>query len=207
MAEDKVDRSDMWKAVKWIVIAFIACLITFGIWKAWSIATAPARVVGDAAGSVKTGVSNVVNRLDVEIPNARRFNTVSENAFKVLNEMETSDPDGMKDRAFRIANLNGADNKVCEISYDFGQGDVPVYVAADNKEHEAAKAVGQKTDRRIRIVIVTSEETLGLNSEYDAEAEVWNLSWRPSSINKPYDDSWTQGPVMSVLRDVPKICG
>ena len=59
MSEAKPDRSEMWKAIKWVAIAFVGCLIAFGVWKAWSIVTAPARVVEDAAGSVKSSVGNV----------------------------------------------------------------------------------------------------------------------------------------------------
>lgn len=207
MADEKIDRSEMWKAIKWIAIAFIACLIAFGVWKAWSVASAPARIVGDAAGSMKDGVSNVVNRLDVEIENSRRFNRAAETAFSTLNNLEAVEPEGMKDRAFRLANLNGAQDRVCEMSYDFGQGDVPVYLAVDNDAHAAAKAVGSKTDRLIRIVMVSPEQTLGLNAEYDEAAEAWQLSWRPSSLRKPYEDSWAQTSVMSILRSVPKRCG
>jgi len=206
MAEPKPDRTEMWKAIKWLVIAFIACLITFGVWKAWSIATAPARVVGDAAGSVKASVSDVMNRLDVPIKNKRRFNTTAEKAFVALNTMEISDPDGLKARTFRLTHLKGAEDKVCRVTYDFGAGAVPVYVAADNKGHKAAKTVGAKADRLIRIVIVTPEETLGLNTEYDVETKNWDLAWRPSSMKKPYEDSWAQEPVMHILRDVSRKC-
>ena len=55
---------------------------------------------------------------------------------------------------------------------------MPVYLAADNKAHQAAKAVGAKTDRLIRIVIVSPEQTLGLNTEYKPDDKKWGLSWR-----------------------------
>lgn len=206
MAEPKTDRTEMWKAIKWLVIAFIACLITFGVWKIWSVATAPARVVGDAAGSVKESVSDVVNRLDVPVKNSRRFNAAADKAFTVLNGMETSEPDGLKTRTFRLTHLKGAQDKVCQVTYDFGEGPIPVYVAADNKGHEAAKTVGAKTDRLIRMVIVTPEKTLGLNTEYNVETKNWDLAWRPSTMRKPYEDSWAQGPTLKILQSVSKRC-
>jgi len=206
MAEPKTDRTEMWKAIKWLVIAFIACLITFGVWKAWSIATAPARVVGDAAGSVKESVSGVVNRLDVPVKNTRRFNSAAEKAFAVLNELELSEPDGIKARTFRLTHMKGAQDKVCELSYDFGEGPIPVFVAADNKAHQGAKAVGAKADRLIRMVIVTPEQTLGLNTDYDVETKNWTLAWRPSTLKKPYEDSWAQAPILKILQSVSKSC-
>ena len=161
MSEAKPDRSEMWKAIKWVAIAFVACLIAFGVWKAWSIVTAPARVVEDAAGSVKSSVGNVVNRLDVKLESQKSFNRAAEKSFKHLNDLSPTEPDSLKDRTFRLANLKGSENQVCKLSYDFGEGAVPVYLAADNKAHQAAKAVGAKTDRLIRIVIVSPEQTLG----------------------------------------------
>lgn len=206
MSEAKPDRSEMWKAIKWVCIAFVACLIAFGLWKAWSIATAPARIAENAAGSVKSSVGNVVNRLDVKLDHQKSFNRAAEKSFKTLDDLSPTEPENLKDRTFRLTNLKGLENRVCKLSYDFGKGAVPVYIAADNKAHQAAKAVGAKTDRLIRIVIVSPEQTLGLNSEYQPDDKKWGLSWRTTSINKPYEDSWAENPVVEILKRSAKSC-
>jgi len=206
MADPAPDRSEMWKALKWTMILLVGLLIAIGIFKAYQIATAPARVVSDAAGSVKLGATAVLNRLDVPITKQRRFDKTANAAFVVLNEMDATPPDGVKARGFRMANFRGAENRVCELSYDFGSGDVPVFIAADNAAHAAAKAIGSDADRLIRIVILSPEQTLGLNAEFDEEPNNWNLGWRPSSLNKPYPDDWAEGPMTNILASVPKLC-
>ena len=206
MAEPKPDRTEMWKAVKWTMILLIALLAAIGLFKAWQIATAPARVVGDAAGSMKSGANAVLNRLEVPITKQRRFDKVSEKAFSVLNNLDETPADGVKTRGFRLANFRGAQDRVCELSYDFGAGDVPVFVAADNAAHEAAKAVASDADRLIRIVVVSPEETLGLNAEFEETSGSWSLGWRTSSINKPHSDEWAEGPMTDILAQVPKTC-
>jgi len=60
MADMKPDRTEMWKALKWVMILLVTLVIAFGAYKAWQIATAPARVVENAAGSVKSGTSALV---------------------------------------------------------------------------------------------------------------------------------------------------
>lgn len=206
MSESKPDRTEMWKALKWMIILLIALLVAVGVFKAWQIATAPARAVGNATDSMKSGASAVWNRLDVPIKNQRSFDKVSTSAFSHLNEMPKVMPEGVKGRGFRMTNLRGAENRVCEMSYDFGTGDVPIFLAADNAAHEAAKTVGSIADRLIRIVIVSPEETLGLNAEFDVETKHWTLGWRSSSINKPYPDDWAEKPITDVLKRVPKAC-
>ena len=188
------------------MILLVALLIAIGVFKAWQIATAPARVVSDATGSMKSGANAVLNRLDVPITKQRRFDKVSAAAFAVLNNLDEAPPEGVKSRGFRMANFRGAQDCICELSYDFGAGAVPVFVAADNAAHEAAKAVASDADRLIRIVVVSPEETLGLNAEFDEKSEVWELSWRPSSINKQHSDDWAETPMTEILARVPKAC-
>lgn len=206
MSEPKPDRSEMWKAVKWTMILLVALLVAIGVFKAWQIATAPARAVTDAADSVKSSAGAVMNRLDVSITKQRRFNTASSKAFSVLNEMVEAPAEGVKARGFRLANFRGAQDRVCELTHDFGAGPVPVFVAADNAAHEAAKTVASNADRLIRIVVVSPEETLGLNAEFIEDSGNWGLAWRTSSINKPYPDSWAEGPMTEILARVPKSC-
>ena len=206
MSEPKTDRTEMWKAVKWTAILFVALLVAVGAFKAWQAVTAPARVVSDAAGSMKSGASAVMNRLDVPITKQRRFDKAAHNAFSVLNNLNEVAAEGVKARGFRMANFRGAEDRVCELSYDFGSGVVPVFIAADNAAHEAAKTVASDADRLIRIVVVSPEETLGLNAEFDEASGDWGLGWRKSSINKPYPDSWAEGPMTEILARVPKAC-
>ena len=206
MSEPKPDRTEMWKAVKWTLILLVALIVAVGVFKAWQIATAPARVVSDAAGSMKSSANAVLNRLEVPITKQRRFDKVATEAFSVLNDMDVKPSEGVKARGFRMANLRGAQDRVCELSYDFGAGDVPVFIAADNAAHEAAKSVASDADRLIRIVVLSPEETLGLNAEFDEASGHWGLGWRPSSLNKPYPDSWAERPMTDILAGVPKAC-
>ena len=206
MSESKPDRTEMWKTLKWVVILLVCLVISAGAYKAWQVATAPARVVNDAAGSLKSSASAVMNRLEVPIPKQRSFDRAATKAFAVLNGLEETPPIGVKTRGFRMANFRGAQDRVCETSYDFGAGAIPVFIAADNNAHEAAKAIASDADRLIRIVIVSPEETLGLNAEYDETADKWTLEWRPSSLNKPYPDSWAAEPMLNILSRVPKAC-
>lgn len=206
MSEPKPDRTEMWKALKWTAILIIALLIAIGAFKAWQIATAPARAVGNAADNMKSGASAVWNRLDIPITKQRTYDRVSTAAFSHLNEMPEALPEGVKDRGFRLTNLYGAQHRVCEIDYDFGAGSVPVFLAADNSAHKAAKTVGSTADRLIRIVIVSPEETLGLKAEFIEETGNWSLSWRSTSLKKPYPDDWAEKPITDVLRQVPKAC-
>ncbi len=147
-----------------------------------------------------------MNRLDVPIKKQRNFDKYADAAFTKLNNLPETKAVGAKARGFRMTNLRGSQGRVCEMSYDFGSGDVPIFLAADNKAHEAAKTVGSNADRLIRIVIVSPEETLGLNTEYDAGAGDWTLSWRTSSINKPHPDEWAEKPIAAILKRVPKAC-
>jgi hypothetical protein len=206
MEEHKPDRTEMWKALKWTAILLVALLVAIGIFKAWQVVTSPARAIETATENVKSGASGVLNRLDVPIKKHRSFDRLADAAFAHLNEMSPSEPKTVKDRGFRMANFRGAENRVCETVHDFGVGEVPVFVAGDNSAHEAAKTVGSNANRLIRIVIASPEETLGLNAEYDESNGNWSLSWRTSSINKPYPDEWAEKPISAVLKSVPKAC-
>jgi len=206
MADPKPDRTEMWKAVKWTMILLVALLGAVGAYKAWTVATAPARVVTDTAGSVKSGANAVLNRLDVPVSNQGRYNKLAAAAFSVLNDLDKTEPSDVKDRGFRMTNFRGAQNKICEMSYDFGAGDVPVFVAADNAAHAAAKSVASDADRLIRIVVVSPEETLGLKVIFDETSGNWGLSWRRRSLSKRHSDEWAEGPMTDILARVPKAC-
>lgn len=206
MSEPKRDRTEMWRALKWTLILCVALVAAVSLFKVWHIATAPARAVGTATETFKSGASAVFNRLDIPVKKSRNFDRAANAAFSHLNELPQTEPDTVKTRGFRMANLRGAQNRVCEMGYDFGAGDAPIFIAADNAAHEAAKAVGSQADRLIRIVVVSPEETLGLNVKYDEAAAHWTLQWRPSSINKTHPDSWAEAPMTEILRRVPQNC-
>lgn len=206
MSEPKRDRTEMWRALKWTLILCVALVAAVSLFKVWHIATAPARAVGTATETFKSGASAVFNRLDIPVKKSRNFDRAANAAFSHLNELPQTEPDTVKTRGFRMANLRGAQNRICEMGYDFGAGDVPIFIAADNAAHEAAKAVGSQADRLIRIVVVSPEETLGLNVKYDEAAAHWTLQWRPSSINKTHPDSWAEAPMTEILRRVPQNC-
>ena len=202
----KTDRTEMWKALKWTMILLVCLVCAIGVYKAWEKLTAPARVVENAAGSVKSSASAVMNRLDVPISKQRNYDKYADAAFAHLNDLPKTTAENVKARGFRMTNLRGAQSRVCEMSYDFGSGEVPIFLAGDNKAHEAAKTLGSTADRLIRIVIVSPEETLGLNAEYDESDGHWTLGWRTSSINKPYPDEWAEKPISNILNRVPKAC-
>lgn len=206
MADPQANHTEMWRALKWTAILLITLVIAFGAFKIWQTVTAPARAVNDAAEAIKSNAGAVMNRLDIPIDDERRFNSAADAAFDHLNRIPERAPAGVKARGFRMANLRGAKNRVCEMSHDFGNGLVPVFLAADNAGHEAAKAVGSDADRLIRIVVVSPEQTLGLNAEYDVIARAWTLGWRPSSVKKPYPDVWAETPITKVLNLTPKAC-
>jgi len=201
------NKVEMWRAVKWTLILCVTLVAAFCLFKVWRMATAPARAVETASETVKSGANAVFNRLDIPILKQRSFDRAANTAFSFLNEMAEIEPDGVKARGFRMANLRGSQNRVCEMTYDFGSGDVPIFVAADNAAHETAKAVASKADRLIRIVVVSPKETLGLNAEFDEEAKHWTLQWRPSSIHKAHPDDWAETPMTDILKRVPKNCG
>jgi hypothetical protein len=92
------------------------------------------------------------------------------------------------------------------MSFDFGAGDVPVFVAADNAAHAAAKSVASDADRLIRIVVVSPEETLGLKARFNETSGNWELSWRRRSLSKRHSDDWARGPMTEILSSVPKAC-
>ena len=206
MSEPKPDRTEMWRAIKWTLILCVALVAAVSLFKVWSIATAPVRAVETATETFKSGASAVFNRLDIPVQKPRNFDRAANAAFSHLSDIPQTEPDTVKSRGFRMANLRGAQNRVCEMRYDFGAGEVPIFIAADNAAHEAAKAIASQADRLIRIVVASPEETLGLNVEYDEAAAHWTLQWRPSSINKAHPDSWAETPMTEILRRVPQNC-
>lgn len=206
MSDQDASRTEMWKTIKWGLILLVAIVVAVCIFRAIHMASAPVRAVGTATDSVKSGASAVLNRLDVPIKKQRAFDKAAGAAFTHLNDLQETEPENVKARGFRMTNLRGAQNRVCELSYDFGTGEVPIFLAADNAAHEAAKAVASNADRLIRIIVASPKDTMGLNVEFDEASEHWSLGWRPSSINKTHPDSWAEVPMTEILKQVPKSC-
>jgi len=79
-------------------------------------------------------------------------------------------PDTIKERMFWTAHFGGHENKVCQLSMSFGEAELPVFIAADNKGYATSKSLGSKNDRLMRILIRADGDDLALNTEWDNDA-------------------------------------
>jgi len=201
--------SNALSTVKWVAIAVVVLTIAgagFGIYK---VVSAPVVLVGDAVGSateaaksgaekVKQGSSDIYNRLVIPTGNQAELNLVAEAAFLSLTNMNASEPAGMKDRIYRAKNLNGNEGRVCDLSLDFGNGVVPVVLAADNEDYATAKALGSNDNRLIRIIIKAGDD-VAINTEWDDETSAWIMKWRPTTVKKSIGDDAAQERILDVL--------
>jgi len=212
------DVNTVLNTLKWAFIAFIVAVFGYFGYKAVQIVTKPAEVVGDAAEgvsdavksgteTVKQGTADLLDRLFIPVTDQNSLNTLSETAFTVLNTMPASDPDGMKDRVFRAAALNGNAGRVCKMSLDFSNGEVPVFVAADNDAYATSKALGSTDNRLIRIVIQTEASDVALNTIWDSERKVWDIKWKATTVKKPISDSLAEERVIEILTATRQFCG
>ncbi len=210
--------NNAFSAVKWIAIAVSLGLIIFVGSTIYKVVTAPARAVGNAAeavtdtvksgaSSVKEGTSDIINRLVIAAPNQRAFDQAAEAAFKAVTMMPATPPDTMKTRVFWTANFGGHENKVCALSMTFGESDIPVFIAADNKDYATSKSLGSKKDRLMRILIRADGDDLALNTEWDNEASAWVMKWKANTIKKSLDDGDAAKRVMDVLGAAARECG
>lgn len=204
--------------VKWICITIVVLVFaggTYGIYKAVS---KPAAAVGDAIGSVtegaKSGATAVAdkaadfkNHLVISAPNQASYDVIAEAAFARLSEMEETKPDGMKDRMFRRSNLGGHEGRVCTFDLDFGNGAIPVYAAADNKDYAKSKALGATDNRLMRIILIADDDKVAFNTEWDAEAQNWIMKWKATTVKKPISEASAAERIADVLRAVPETCG
>ena len=203
-------KQDVAGAIKWVCIALVVIVLAGVAYKAYKVVTKPAEIAGDVAenvsdvvktgaGAVKDKTNAVLNRLDVPIANQKQFNALAESSFKTLTSMTETKPDGMKDRLFRRQNLPGHEGKVCVLSMNFGDGDLPIYVAADNKSYAKAKALGARKERLMRIVIRVEKDEIGFVLPWDEEVMGWTPKWKATTIKKPVGDDIAERRIIDVL--------
>jgi Sec-independent protein translocase protein TatA len=205
-------------AIKWVAIAIVA-LVIFGSGLAiYKMISAPAKAVGKAteavtetvksrASSMADGTTDLINRLVVPTANQADLNNLSEAAFSVLSNLVETPPEGMKERLYWTANLAGHENRVCELSIAFGGEPVSVLIAADNKAYAAAKALGSKNDRLIRMVLRAPGDDVPFNVEWDNETVQWVTKWRATTVKKPLEDEVADVRVREVLQSAARGCG
>lgn len=213
MSEGKT-RESWAPTIKWVAIAVTVCVLAAFAYKAYRVATAPVRAAQDmsenmsaATEAAKDKASDMINRLEVDASDAERLNVLSEAAFVTLTEMPETKPATINDRVFRAAHLRDNGGKVCKLSMDFGNGDIPVFVAANNKTYATAKALGSKEDRIIRVHIVTADDDVAIRSYWDMETKAWSLRWRRATMGKPISDAVAEARLMDILAEVPDGCG
>ncbi|NNC36579.1 MAG: hypothetical protein HKO02_03915 [Hyphomonadaceae bacterium] len=210
------NASNVMSTIKWVAMAIVALAVLGGGYGIYKMVSAPARVVGNAAESVtdvakagtdkvKDATSEVMNRLVVPTTDQESLNRLSEIAFAVLTEMEPTEPNGIKDRMFR-RKLGGHEGRICELNVDFGGGEIPVFVAADNEEFSTSKALGAKDDRLMRMVIRLPEDDIIFNAEWETDAGNWVAKWKATTVKKPIGDEAAEQNIHDILRLVPQKC-
>jgi len=204
-------------AIKWVAIAVTFGLIFFGGMAIYKAVTAPVKAVGNAAeaitdtvksgtSSVKDGAAEIINRLIIPTSNQRELNLAAEAAFKTVANMAETQPETMKERVFWTANFGGHENKVCELSMSFGGDELPVFIAADNKDYATSKSLGSKKDRLMRILIRADGDNLALNTEWDDDASAWIMKWKSTTIKKSLDDKDAETRLLDVLEAAEQSC-
>jgi len=202
--------SNVFGAIKWVAIAVVTLTFAGGGYMIYKAVTVPAKAVGDAAGAVtetvksgagkiKDSSSDVLSRLIIPVQNQTQFNAAAEAAFERLNTMAVSEPEGVKDRLFRAKNFSGHDGRICALTVDFGAGDLPVTLAADNEGYATSKALGSKNDRLIRMLLTAGDDTIGLRAEWDGELQGWVMKWKATTLKKPVEDSVAADRMLEVL--------
>ena len=120
--------------------------------------------------------------------------------------MDETAPETIKERMFWTANFGGHENKICQLSMSFGGAELPVFIAADNKDYATSKSLGSKNDRLMRILIRADGDDLALNTEWDQVAGVWVMKWKSTTIKKTLDDADAEKRVLDVLANAAKDC-
>lgn len=203
--------------VKWLCVAFVVGVLGYFGYTAIKVISKPAEVVDDTVEtmsdavksgteSVKQSTSDLLDRLSIPIPQQNRFNRLSEAAFTALHEMTVSEPEGLKDRMFRTANLGGNEGRVCKMLLDFGSGDVPVFAAADNEAYATSKALGSNENRLIRLIVLTGETDVSLNTSWNLETSQWELKWKATTVKKPVSDELAATRAYEILEAASKNC-
>ncbi len=211
-------------AIKWTAIAIVALTFAGLAYGTYKIIAAPAKAVGNAAGAVSDGVkagagkikdgagkikdggAGVINRLDIAVPDQFAFNALSEAAFTALATMEPTKADGVKDRMARAKNFGGHEGRVCKFTVDFGTGALPVTMAADNKSHATAKALGSQDDRQMRFILTAAGDDITVKVTWDNEKRLWTPGWKSTTLKKPIDDRIAAARARDVLIKAAKEC-
>jgi hypothetical protein len=203
--------------IKWVAIAIVSLVLFASGLAIYKMVTAPVKAVGKAteavtetvksgASSMADGTSELINRLVVPTANQLDLNELSEAAFEALSGLTETPPEGMKERLYWTANLAGNENRVCELSIAFGGEPIPVLIAADNKAYAAAKALGSKNDRLIRMVLRAPGDDVPFNVEWENETAQWVTKWRATTVKKPLEDVVADVRVRQVLSSAVSNC-
>ena len=202
-------------AIKWIAIAVtMGFLFGFGL-LVYKLVSAPAKAAANATESVTDavksgtsavtqGASDVMGRLIIPSLKQAQTNKWAETAFANLNGMTPMPPESLTARAFWAANLAGHENRVCQLSINFGGGDIPIILASDNKAHASAKSLGSKNDRVIRIIIRAEGNDMPLRVEWNEASQNWVMKWRSTTVKKPLEDTVAAQRISDILSGTDK---
>ena len=209
--------SNAFGAIKWTAIAIVTIIIAGGAYGTYKVVSAPVKAVGSATevvtDSVKSGAdklkdssSAVVKRLNIPVSQQSKLNNVSDTAFAAVSNMTATEPQNVKDRMFRVKNFPGSDGRVCAFSLDFGHGELPVKLAADNDAHASAKALGSNGSRMMRMIVEAGKDDLALSAIWDETAKAWTLKWKATTLKKSLNDAVAEQRALDVLSAASQIC-
>ncbi len=204
-------------AIKWVSIAIVMMIFAGGSYGVYKLVSAPVKAVGHAseavAETVKSGAekikdsgAEVAHRLDIPTSQLAVLNQISEKTFTALSTMAVSEPNGVKDRLFRAKNFRGHDGRVCTFDLDFGNGKLPVTIAADNESYASSKALGSKNNRIMRMMIEAGKDDLALSLIWGEETQNWALKWKATTLKKPVSDAIAQQRALDVLTAAAQRC-
>jgi len=120
--------------------------------------------------------------------------------------MAVTQPEGVKDRMSRAKNFNGNAGRICAFNLDFGNGKLPVTIAADNDAHKSYKAPGSKNGRIMRMIIEAGKDDLALSAVWDDAAQVWSLKWKATTLKKSVNDGIAEQRALDVLGAAGERC-
>lgn len=216
--------SNAFGMVKWIAIAVVTLSVLGGGYAVYKTVMKPVEAMGnaagtvvekvgegagaiaDGAGSMVDGAENMINRLDIPTTDQARLNMLAEAAFPVLFKMDTTKGDTMREGVFRRTNFSDSEGKVCKMEVSFGDTPLVSFAAADVKAHETSAELGSADNRKIRMVIRTTNDDLKFNSVWDEEAEQWQMKWSKTTISKDASGQDAQTLLFKLLGVVPKNC-
>ena len=209
--------STAFNAIKWVAIAVVTLVLGSGVFGVYKIISAPAKAVGSAAepvtqtvksgtDKIKQGGSDILNHLDIPSTNSTGLNRLADKVFERLSSMPVNPPADVKERLYWRTQFPGHENKVCRLSMNFGNGDIPVLIAADNAAYATAKALGAKEGRLIRIVITAGEDNIAFRLAWEDETSAWSMKWRATTLQKPVSDKVAEARILDVLKQAENDC-